>query len=65
MKTSDGDGRAIDIELKFSKHAEIQTNKANKILGLVRRSYEYLDRDSMRLLFTALVRPHLEFANSA
>ena len=78
MKTSEGEGRVklsslsmerdlgvhIDSELKFSKHVEIQTNKANKILGLVRRSYEYLDRESMRLLFTALVRPHLEFANS-
>ena len=58
-------GVYIDSELKFSKHVETQVNKANKILGLIRRSYEYLDCETMRLLFIALVRPHLEFANCA
>ena len=38
-------------------------NKANRIFGLIRRSYQYLDRESMKMLFTALVRPHLEFGN--
>ena len=53
----------MDSELKFSKHVEEQVNKANRILGLIRRSYEQLDKESMNLLFTALVRPHLEFGN--
>ena len=34
----------VDPELKFSKHIEIQVNKANKILGLIRRSYEYMNK---------------------
>ena len=38
-------------------------NKANRIFGLIRRSYQYLDRESMKMLFTALVCPHLEFGN--
>jgi hypothetical protein len=58
-------GVNIDNELKFSKHVEVQVNKANRILGLIRRSYEYLDVETLRLLFIALVRPHLEFANCA
>lgn len=58
-------GVHIDKDLKFSKHVEIQVNKANKILGLIRRSYEFLNGETMKMLFTALVRPHLEFANSA
>ena len=58
-------GVQIDNCLQFTKHAETQINKANRILGLIRRSYVYLDKDSMRYLFTALVRPHLEFANCA
>ena len=37
-------------------------NKANRILGLIRRSYQYLDCDSFKKLFTALVRPHLEYS---
>ena len=53
----------VDPELKFSKHTEIQVNKANKILGLIRRSYEYMDKEMLKNLFIALVRPHLEFAN--
>ena len=51
----------MDNELKFSKHVEEQVNKANIILGLIRRSYGHLHNESMKLLFTALVRPHLEF----
>jgi hypothetical protein len=58
-------GVHVDSDLKFSRHVEIQVNKANKILGLIRRSFEYIDCESMKLLFTALVRPHLEFSNAA
>ena len=36
-------GVHIDDELKMSKHAEQQANKANKLLGLIRRSLVYLD----------------------
>lgn len=54
-------GIIIDKSLKFSNQVETQVNKANKILGLIRRSYEYIDNEAMKLLFTALVRPHLEF----
>ena len=38
-------------------------NKANKILGLIRRSYNYLDADCLKRLFIALVRPVLEYCN--
>ena len=53
----------MDPELKFSQHLERQVNKANRLLGLIRRSFDYLDCDMMKLLFAALVRPHLEFGN--
>ncbi len=58
-------GVNTDPNLKFSQHIEIQVNKANKILGMIRRSYEYLDADNVTKLFVALVRPHLEFCNVA
>ena len=57
-------GVHVDRELKFSMHTSIQVNKANKITGLIRRSYEYLDKDSFRNLFSTLVRPLLEYCNS-
>ena len=56
-------GVHIDKELKFSKHVEMQVNKANSILGLIRRSYEFLNGETLKMLFVALVRPHIEFAN--
>ena len=33
------------------------------MLGQIRRSFQYLDVETMRQLFTSLVRPHLEYAN--
>ena len=68
LESSEGEkdlGILVDHELKFSRHVETQVNKANKILGMVRRSYQYLDGETLRMLFTALIRPHLEFANVA
>lgn len=58
-------GVLMDPELKFTEHVEKQVNKANKILGLIRRTFEYLDGEIMKRLFTSLVRPHLEFSNVA
>ena len=54
-----------DPDLKFSQHIEIQVNKAKKILGMMWRSYGYLDADYVKKLFVALVRPHLECSNVA
>ena len=56
-------GVQVDKDLRFSQHIETQVNKANRLLGLIRRSYEHLDAESMKLLFVALVWPHLEFGN--
>ena len=56
-------GIQVDKDLRFSQHIETQFKKANRLLGLIRRSYEHLDAESMKLLFVALVQPHLEFGN--
>ena len=37
--------------------------KANSIMGLIRRTYTYLDEENFLLLYKALVRPHIEYAN--
>ena len=57
-------GVLVDNQLKFSKHISTQVNKANRILGLIRRSYTFLDAFSFKKLFISLVRPHLEYCNS-
>ena len=57
-------GVLVDNEMKFSQHVQVQVGKANKILGLIRRSFTYLNAETMRTLFSSLVRPHLEFSNT-
>ena len=53
-------GVQVDKDLRFSQHIE---TRVNRLLGLIRMSYEHLDAESMKLLFVAFVRPHLEFGN--
>ena len=58
-------GIHVDNKLRLRDHAEIAAAKADKILGLIRRSYEYLDAVSLESLYTSLVRPHLEYGHTA
>ena len=57
-------GVIIDSKLSFEAHMQSKINKANSIMGVIRRTMEYLDEENFRLLFTALVRPQLEYANA-
>jgi hypothetical protein len=53
-------GVLVDRNLSFSKHITQTVNKANSIMGLIRRTYTYLDETNFRYLFQALDRPNLE-----
>ena len=57
-------GVYVDKELKFSRHTSTQVNKANRLVGLIRRSFTYLDVHSFKTLFITLVRPHLEYCGT-
>lgn len=56
-------GVNVDKDLKFSKHAEIASNKANRIMGMIKRSFTCIDKEMFNCLFKSLVRPHLEYGN--
>ena len=56
-------GVYVDPSLKFTQHCQKAAGKANRLVGLIRRSFSYLDGPMMVKLFKALVRPHLENAN--
>jgi hypothetical protein len=58
-------GVNVDNELRFSKHIEAQVDKANQRLGLIRRSYEYIDAEAMKLLFVAVVRPKITISEAS
>ena len=52
-------------DLKFDEQVEMVANKANKMLGLIRKSFTYLDGPTMKKLYTSLVKPILEYGNVA
>ena len=56
-------GITIDCDLSFEKHLLEKINKANSRVGIIRRSFSFLDADMFLQLYKALVRPHLEYAN--
>ena len=57
-------GVTIDNSLTFRKHISMKVNKANQMMGLIRRSFVQLDGKIFRWLFKAIVRPHLEYLNA-
>ena len=56
-------GILIDEHLKFSNHIAEKVNKANQIMGLIRRTFVHLDMYNFNLLYKSLVRLHLEYGN--
>jgi len=52
-----------DDKLKFAGHVGQVVAKESQLLGLVKRLFVHRDVDVIKKLYTALVRPHLEYAN--
>jgi len=57
-------GVGFDTKLTFLDHMNEKVKKAYSILGIIKRNFIYLDKDSFVLLYKAMVRPHLEYAGS-
>ena len=56
-------GILFDNNLRFHGHSTEITTKANRVLGMIKKSFEYLDPGILTKLFTTLVRPNLEYNN--
>ena len=55
-------GVLVDSNLSFEDHISSKVNKANQLVGLIRRTFTFLDLKTFSKLYTSLVRPHLEYA---
>ena len=55
-------GVVISKDLSWSQHISIIVNKANQVLGLVRRTVGTANTSTFSLLYKSLVRPLLEYA---
>ena len=57
-------GVIIDSDLTFGEHISSKVRIANAMVGLIRRSFSYLDSYSFKKMYSAFVRPHLEYAQA-
>ena len=57
-------GVIVDNNLSFQTHIEMKVKNANKLVGLLRRSFTHLDGKMFKQLFISIVRPHLEYCAS-
>jgi hypothetical protein len=55
-------GVHIDKRLNFNHHITTAVNKAHRISAVIRRAFRFLDPKTFCILYKALVRPHLEYA---
>ena len=54
-------GIVIDSNLRFEEHISSKVHKANAIVGLIRRTFTFLDCKLFKQLYTTFVRPNLEY----
>ena len=57
-------GVIVDQQLKFQHHISLSVKKANRKLGLIRRSFTHMDKDMFLALYKSIVRPHLEYGST-
>ena len=55
-------GVTISNALSWNKHVGIRTNKANKVLGIIKKTVDMANQDIFSILCKSLVRPILEYA---
>ena len=56
-------GVTFDPKLNFSQHIYELTHKTTKILGILKRTFIFLNKKTFLLLDKSLIRHHLEYAN--
>ena len=55
-------GVIIANDLKWSEHVDRMVGKANRMLGMPKKTFESKDPKLWKELYVSLVRPHLEYA---
>ena len=56
-------GVIFDKDLLFDAHIQKSINKANQMVGLIKRTFLFLNKEIFLKLYKAMVRPHLEYGN--
>ena len=53
----------LDEKLTFGHHLNEKISKANKGIGLIKRLYSYLPRNSLLSIYKSFIRPHLDYGD--
>ena len=56
-------GVIIEMEFIFEQRMVSKIRKGNGIMGLIRRTFSFLDAETFEKLYTSFVWPYLEYAN--
>ena len=54
-------GIYIDKNLGFDEHINLKVKKSNGLVGMIKRSFTFINKAIFKQLFTTIVRPHLEY----
>ncbi len=57
-------GVTVAPTLKFFQQCNEFVEKANRMMGLIKRNFSFKDKDVVQHLYDSYVRPHLEYACS-
>ena len=57
-------GVIVDTNLKFHSHITSKIRISNRNIGIIFRTFTYMDKNRFLHLYKSLVRPHLEYAST-
>ena len=58
-------GAIMSFDLKVEPNITHHIAKANTMIGLIKRTFTFIDKDMFLVLYKAYVRPHLEYCQQA
>ena len=53
----------FEDNLKFNKHITVTVNKANKLLGMVKRTFSFMDKKLFLTVYKSLIRSVLDYGS--
>ena len=57
-------GITFQHDMKFDIHINNIVNKANRLLGLVKRTFSYMDKNTLLITYKSIIRPIIDYGDS-
>lgn len=57
-------GILTDRKLSFEEHINATAKKGNQLVGMIKRSFNYLNRDMLSTLIKSIIRPVMEYGHA-